>query len=145
MHHSVHLFVHILKSSIKSLCRFIVKPIENNDPMPYPNFEFPIFEMEEKDDEEISGDISRLLKHEEKTIQPHKELLEVINLGSKDNKKEVKIGALLCPDVKKRIVELLRDYVDVFSWSYKDMIGLDTNIVEHQLPLNQSVRLLSRS
>ena len=59
----------------------------------------------------------------------------MINLGSEDNKKEVKIGALLCPDVKKRMVELLREYVDVFSWFYQDMPSLDTGIVEHGLPL----------
>ena len=76
-----------------------------------------------------------MLEHEEKTIQPHKEPLEVINLGSEENKKEVKIGALLCPDVKKGMVELLREYVDVFAWSYQDIPGLDTDIVEHRLPL----------
>ena len=91
--------------------------------------------MEEEDDEEILDEISWLLEHEEKTIQPHKEPLEVINLGSKDNKKEVMIGELLCPDVKKRMVEILRDYVDVFAWSYQYMPGLDTDIVEHRLPL----------
>jgi hypothetical protein len=125
----VSLFLHILKSSIISLRKLIVKPIENNDPMPSPNFEFPVFEMEKEDDEEIPDELSRLLEHEEKTIQPHKEPLEVINLGFKDNKKEVKIWALLCPDVKKMMVELLREYVDVFSWSYQDMPGLDTYIV----------------
>jgi hypothetical protein len=61
--------------------------------------------------------------------------LEVINLGSEGNKKKVKIGALLCLDVKKRMVELLRDYVDVFSWSYQDIPGLNTDIVEHRLLL----------
>ena len=71
MHHNMRLFVYILKFSIKSLCRLIVKPIENNDPMPSPNFEFPTFEMEVEDVEDILDDISRLLEHEEKTIQPY--------------------------------------------------------------------------
>ena len=114
------------------MCRLIVKPIENHDPIPSPNFEFPVFEMEEEDVEDIPYEISRFLEHEENTIQPHKELLEVINLGFKDNKKEVKIGVLLGLDVKKRVVELLREYMDVFSWSYQDMLGLDTNNVDHR-------------
>lgn len=76
------LSVHILKSSIKLLCRLTVKPIENNDLMPSPNFEFSVFEMEEENVEEIPDEISYLLEHEEKTIQPHKESFEVINLGS---------------------------------------------------------------
>jgi hypothetical protein len=59
----------------------------------------------------------------------------VINLGSEEDKKEVKIGALLHPEVKSRLIDLLKEYVDVFAWSYQDMPGLDTDIVEHRLPL----------
>ena len=99
----------------KALCRLIVKPIENNDPMPYPRFDFPVFEAEEESVEEIPDEISRLLEHEEKVIQPHEESIEIVNLGFEDDKKEVKIGALLGPDVKKRMVELLREFVDVFA------------------------------
>nr|XP_027190985.1 protein NYNRIN-like [Cicer arietinum] len=36
---------------------------------------------------------------------------------------------------REKLVKLLIDYVDVFAWSYQDMPGLDTNIVEHKLPL----------
>ena len=32
---------------------------------------------------------------------------------------------------------MLREYVDLFSWSYRDMSGLDTNIVVHKLPLKE--------
>ncbi|KAI5444355.1 hypothetical protein KIW84_012838 [Lathyrus oleraceus] len=39
----------------------ISKPIEHNDPTPSPNFEFPVFEAEEDDVEEISDEITRLL------------------------------------------------------------------------------------
>ena len=38
-------------------------------------------------------------------------------------------------EVREKLVELLREYVDVFVWSYQDMPGLDTTIVEHKLPL----------
>ncbi|KAI5444641.1 hypothetical protein KIW84_013060 [Lathyrus oleraceus] len=113
----------------------LIKPIEHNDPTPSPNFEFPVFEAEEDDVEEIPNEITRLLEHEEKIIQPHLEILETVNLGSEDCVREVKIGALLEKSVKKGLIELLREYVDVFTWSYEDMPGLDTNIVQHFLPL----------
>ncbi|GAU51646.1 hypothetical protein TSUD_414680 [Trifolium subterraneum] len=113
----------------------IDKPIQHNNPMPSPNFEFPVFEAEEEDGEEIPDEISRLLEHEGRVIQPHEEPLEVINLGSEEDKKEVRIGALLDADVKNRLTELLKEYVDVFAWSYQDMPGFDTDIVEHRLPL----------
>ena len=31
---------------------------------------------------------------------------------------------------------LLKDYQDVFVWSYQDMHGLSSDIVQHKLPLN---------
>ena len=31
---------------------------------------------------------------------------------------------------------LLRDYQDIFAWSYQDMPGLSSEIVQHKLPLN---------
>ena len=31
---------------------------------------------------------------------------------------------------------LLRDYQDIFAWSYQDMPGLSSDIVQHKLPLN---------
>jgi hypothetical protein len=65
--------------------------------------------------------------------------VDAINLGTEEDKKEVKIGASLQPEVKESLIKLLREYVDVFAWSYQDMPGLDTNIVEHKLPLNQNV------
>ena len=103
--------------------------------MPSPNFEFPVFETEEEEDEEIPDEISRLLQQEEKAIQPHKESVEVINPGSKEDRREVKIGTLLSSEVKENLIELLKEFSDVFAWSYRDMPGLDTDIVENHLPL----------
>ena len=118
------------------MCRLIHDlTIENNDPMPSPNFEFPVFRAEEEDDEEVPVEISRLLEQDEKVIQPFEEPVELVNLGDEEDRKEVKVGALLIPEVKKKMLELLKEYVDVFAWSYQDMPGLDNNIVEHRLPL----------
>ncbi|XP_050889075.1 uncharacterized protein LOC127094261 [Lathyrus oleraceus] len=71
--------------------------IKINNPMPSCNFEFPVYKAEEEEEENIPDEISRLLKNEEKTIQPFKEPMEVINLGSEEDRKEVKVGALLAP------------------------------------------------
>ena len=31
---------------------------------------------------------------------------------------------------------LLKDYQDIFAWSYQNMLGLSSEIVQHRLPLN---------
>ncbi|KAI5444789.1 hypothetical protein KIW84_013172 [Lathyrus oleraceus] len=91
-------------SVIMHCSKLISKPIGDNDPNPSPNFEFPVFETEEESDEEIA----------------------LVNLGSEDDVKEVKIGFRMCPDVKKGLIDLLREYSDVFAWSYQDMPGSDS-------------------
>ncbi|KAI5387006.1 hypothetical protein KIW84_073235 [Lathyrus oleraceus] len=113
----------------------VPNPIEYNDPSPFPNFEFPVFKAEEESDVEVGDELSCLLEQDEKTIQPFEEQVELVNLGSEDDVKEVKIGSRLCPDVKKGLIDLLREYSDVFAWSYQDMPGLDSEIVEHRLSL----------
>ena len=32
---------------------------------------------------------------------------------------------------------MLRDYVEIFAWSYEDMPGIDTDIVVHRLPMKE--------
>ena len=39
-------------------------------------------------------------------------------------------------NVRDELVALLRDYQDIFAWSYQDMPGLSSDIVQHRLPLN---------
>ncbi|KAI5431078.1 hypothetical protein KIW84_035296 [Lathyrus oleraceus] len=82
-----------------------------------------------------SKSLSRLLEHEEKAIQPFEEHIELVNLSFNDDVNEVKIGSQLCPETKKGLLDLLREYSDVFAWSYQDIPGLDYEIVEHRFLL----------
>ena len=113
----------------------VSNPIEYNDPSLSPNFEFPLFEAEEESDEEMYDELSRLLDHEGKAIQSFEEQIQLVNLGSEDDVKEVKIGSRLCPNVKKVLIDLLREYSNMFAWSYQDMPGLDSEVMEHRLSL----------
>ena len=42
------------------------------------------------------------------------------------------------------MITLLQEYSDVFAWSYKDMPGLDTSIVEHKIPLEEGYKLVKQ-
>ena len=68
---------------------------------------------------------------------PHQEVTEAINLGTEEERREVKVGTTLSPTTREKLIELLREYSDVFTWSYQDMPGLDTDIVVHRLPLRE--------
>ena len=43
----------------------------------------------------------------------------------------------MSPATKKDLIDLLRNYSDVFAWSYQDMPGLDTDIVVYRFPLRE--------
>ena len=92
----------------------------------------------------MPGELARLLQQEERTIQPHEELVDTVNLGTEKDKKEVKVGANLEPSVKKHLTQLLYDYVEVFAWSYEDMSGLDADIVVHRLPTKEDFPLVKQ-
>jgi len=62
-----------------------------------------------------------------------------INLGDAENVKEVKIGACLSESKAERMTNLLKEYQDVFAWTYADMSGLDPEIMEHALPMDPNV------
>ena len=49
----------------------------------------------------------------------------------------MKIETTLLPATKKELIDLLQDYSDMFTLSYQDMLGLDTDIVVHCLPLKE--------
>jgi len=59
----------------------------------------------------------------------------LINLGTEEDKKEVKIGTTLSVQERQQLVDLLKEYSDVFAWSYQDMPGLDPEIIVHKLPI----------
>ncbi|RDX73372.1 hypothetical protein CR513_47030, partial [Mucuna pruriens] len=61
--------------------------------------------------------------------------LEGVNLGDESKKKEVRVGRQMPPDLRHSFIKLLREYADIFTWSYRDMPSLGHEIVEHKLPL----------
>ena len=63
--------------------------------------------------------------------------MEAINLRTEEERRNVKIETTLTPTTKKKLIDLLQDYSDVFAWSYQDLLSLDTDIVVHHLPLRE--------
>jgi hypothetical protein len=119
----------------------------------WPNFKEYMVAVEDKEWEEKNiWEFTKLIEQHEQAWRPAKEELETINVGNEEIKQELKIGTLITPEEKEELIALLRDYVDIFSWSYEDMPGLDTDIVVHRIPLvegckpiKQKLRRIRRS
>ena len=60
----------------------------------------------------------------------------MINLADEcENEKLVKIGVNFPKDMKFELIALLKEFKEIFAWSYQDMPGLDTEIVVHRIPV----------
>ncbi|RVW97606.1 Retrovirus-related Pol polyprotein from transposon opus [Vitis vinifera] len=57
---------------------------------------------------------------------------EIVDFGTTDQPRELRIGSDLSTDERDSLIQLLRAYLDVFAWSYEDMPGLDPSIVQHR-------------
>ena len=62
-------------------------------------------------------------------VTPISDSAESVDFGTSNQPKELKIGSSLSLDERSRLINLLRSYLDVFTWSYEDMLGLDLSIV----------------
>ncbi|XP_070011198.1 uncharacterized protein [Nicotiana sylvestris] len=59
---------------------------------------------------------------------------EIVNLGDSETVKKTRISIYLSPSEKEEYTRFLKEYEDIFAWSYDDMAGLSTSIVAHKLP-----------
>ena len=98
------IYSYALTHTHKSNCRSTstLDPIDNGYYIAHYDFENPINQAEDEgeDDYEVPGELARLPQQEERVIQPHEESVETVNLGTEEDKKEVKIGANLELSVK---------------------------------------------
>jgi hypothetical protein len=68
-------------------------------------------------------------------IEPSGKEVEECNIGTKEKSKMIKLYKSLSPEKKQKYIELFKEFVDVFSWSYEDLKSYDTSIIQHKLPI----------
>ena len=59
------------------------------------------------ENDDLPPDLLRLVEQDERQILPHLEITEAVNLGTEEEKKEVKIGTTLSPATRKELIDLL--------------------------------------
>ena len=63
-----------------------------------------------------------------------------INIGDEANPKTIFISKSLSLSKKEDIIQLIREYIDVFAWNCEDMSGLDPQIAIHCLNINPDAK-----
>jgi hypothetical protein len=77
-----------------------------------------------------SYDVSR-----EVAIKNQEEEVMDCNIGTVENPKIVKLSKALVVEQKDKYVSLMKNFVDVFSWSHEDLKTFDTDVIQHKVPL----------
>ena len=50
----------------------------------------------------------------------------------------IKLAKSLPANMKKKYIDLFKEFIDVFAWSYEDLRAYDTNIIQHKIPLKEN-------
>jgi hypothetical protein len=59
------------------------------------------------------------------------------HIGTPEEPKFVKLSRSLTEEQKIGYAELLREFADVFTWTYGDLKTYDTSVIEHKIPLKE--------
>jgi hypothetical protein len=71
--------------------------------------------------------------------------LEEIDIGNGSVRRPTYIRAGLTKEQKAKMHEVLTEFVDCFTWSYVEMLGLSRDLVEPCLPMKQGFRPFKQS
>jgi hypothetical protein len=70
-------------------------------------------------------------------IEPTGKEVEECNIGTDEKPKMIKLSKSLPPEKKQKYIELFKEFVDVFAWSYEDLKSYDTSIIQHKIPIKE--------
>ena len=117
----------------------------------------PFKELEDEEPHDVEGmeevhnfpqDILRALNRESEGSKSNIEETQVINLADEGKtEKPVMIRVNFPNDMKDDLIALLKEFKEIFAWSYQDILGLNIEIVVHKilvksecLPMRQALQ-----
>ena len=55
-----------------------------------------------------------------------------------------RIGTMLSPEMRTRLIEFLKENLDVFAWSHEHMLGISPKIIQHKLNVDSERKLVQQ-
>ena len=56
----------------------------------------------------------------------------------------MKIATMLSPEMRTRLIQFFKKNLDVFTWSYEDMLGIAPEVIQHKLNVNPKRQPISK-
>ena len=67
----------------------------------------------------------------EKNEEDKVEALEIVELVKGEIAKTTRIRTTLNPEMRTRLVQFLKENLDVFAWSHEDMPDISSKVIQH--------------
>jgi len=75
---------------------------------------------------------------------PTEDKVTQIKLGDEANPKPIFVSESLSPFEKEDLIQLIREFIEVFAWNNEDMFGLDPQMAMHRLNINLDTKLVKQ-
>ena len=59
--------------------------------------------------------------------------LKTVKLVERETTWTTKIGTTWSPEMRTRLIQFLKENLDIFAWSHEDMPGISTKVIQHRL------------
>ena len=64
------------------------------------------------------------------------EALEIMKLVEGETIRTTRIRTTLSPEIRTRLIQFLKENLNVFAWSHEDMPSISTKVIQHRLNLD---------
>ena len=64
------------------------------------------------------------------------EALETVELVERETARTTKIGMALSLEMRARLIQFLKENLEVFAWSHEDMPGISPEVIQYRLNVN---------
>ena len=68
------------------------------------------------------------------------EALETVELVEGEIVKTTSIETTLSPEMRTKLVQFLKENLDIFAWSHEDMSGISPKIIQHKLSVDSKIK-----
>ena len=72
------------------------------------------------------------------------EALEIVALVEDRTTKTTRIGTTLSLEMRTRLIEFLKENLNIFAWSHEDMPGISPKIIQHKLNVDPQKKLVQQ-
>ena len=70
------------------------------------------------------------------------EALETVELVEGETTKATRIGTALSPEMRARLIQLLKENLDVFAWTHEDMLDISSEVIQYRLNVKPKKKLV---